>query len=56
MSFLWNFDNRNAGQVDVGYVNPGTANEYPLTNDDPGLLNFEQANATVGRGESEGES
>jgi autotransporter-associated beta strand protein len=49
MSLLWNFDNRNTGQTDTFWVNPGTDKEYQLTNDDPGLLDLEQVNTTVGR-------
>lgn len=48
LSLLWNFDNRNSGQVGEWWVNPGTAKEYQLTNDDPGLWDLEQANREYG--------
>ena len=49
LSLLWNFDNRHPGQIDEWAVNPGTAKEYQLTNDDPALLDLEQANTEYGR-------
>lgn len=49
MSLLWDFDNRNTGQIDTFWVNPGTDKEYQLTNDDPDLLDLEQANRMYGR-------
>ncbi|MCF7816676.1 MAG: cellulase family glycosylhydrolase [Kiritimatiellales bacterium] len=49
LSLLWNFDNRNTGQIDSFWVNPGTPKEYQLTNDDPALWDLEQANQTYGQ-------
>ena len=48
LSLLWSFDNRNAAQTSEWWVNPGTAKEYQLTNDDPNLWDLEQANAERG--------
>jgi hypothetical protein len=44
LSMLWDFDNQNVGQIPFWWVNPGTAKEYQLTNDDPDLWDLEQAN------------
>ncbi|MEA2068990.1 MAG: cellulase family glycosylhydrolase, partial [Verrucomicrobiota bacterium] len=44
LSLLWDFDNKNAGQVGQWYVNPGTAKEYQLSNTDTNLWDLEQAN------------
>jgi len=37
LSLLWTFDNVNAGQAATWWVNPGTAKEYQLKNNDPKL-------------------
>jgi hypothetical protein len=44
LSLLWDFDNQNGGQTAFWWVNPGTAKEYQLTNEDPDLWDLEQAN------------
>jgi len=48
LSFLWDFDNRNSGQIDDFWVNPGTPKEYQLTNEDSFLWDLEQANQMYG--------
>ena len=44
LSLLWDFDNKNGGQIPYWWVNPGTPKEYQLTNEDPDLWDLEQAN------------
>lgn len=48
LSLLWTFDNQNAGQAAIWWVNPDTDKEFQLTNDDPDLWDLEQANSTYG--------
>ncbi|RKX38088.1 MAG: hypothetical protein DRP64_16275, partial [Verrucomicrobia bacterium] len=44
LSLLWDFDNKNSGQVGQWHVNPGTAKEFQLTNMDTNQWDLEQAN------------